>query len=182
MAEQLDNSINSLVAEQVEVQMHRLHQDILENWGEIWPTLNHRLPFLTLALKNLEERKADFKNDSHEVWAQLIRWMQDIRKWDNKPTKCRINNRTSIVSTISTNIRENRRNRKGIQELDGDSARFCKKCLDIPRRGNTKSSQNSLDISKSRKPLFRFYTKRGDHKYQRGRRILSRRAQSWGTI
>ena len=86
MAEQLDNSINSLVAEQVNVQIHRLHQDTQDNLEEICPTLNHRLPFLILALKNLEERKAEFKNDSHEVWTQLIRLMQDIRKWDNKPT------------------------------------------------------------------------------------------------
>ena len=87
MAEQLDNSINSLVVGQVDVQIHRLSEDTQENLEEMCTTLSHRLSFLNQALKTLEERKADFQKDSKEVWAQLIRLMQDIRKWDNKPTQ-----------------------------------------------------------------------------------------------
>ena len=87
MAEQLYNSINSLVVGQVDVQIHRLSEDTQENLEEMCTTLSHRLSFLNLALKTLEERKADFQKDSQEVWAQLIRLIQDIRKWDNKPTQ-----------------------------------------------------------------------------------------------
>ena len=80
MAEQLDNSIQSLVAEQVDVQIHRLYQDTTDKWKEFFPTLSHQLPFLTLALKNLEKRKADFSKNSQEVWEQLIQLMRDIRQ------------------------------------------------------------------------------------------------------
>ena len=72
MAEQLDNSINSLVAGQVDVQIHRLPEDTQENLEKMCTTLSHQLSFLNLALKTLEERKADFQKDSQEVWAQLF--------------------------------------------------------------------------------------------------------------
>ena len=101
MAEQLDNSINSLVAGQVDVQIHRLPKDTQKNLKEMCKTLIHRLSFLNLALKTLGERKADFKKNSQEVWAQLIRLMQDIRKWDNKPTQIDLSVATKLVELIT---------------------------------------------------------------------------------
>ena len=97
MAERLDNSVQNLVAEQVDLRIHRLYQDTRDNWKEICPTLSHRLPFLTLALKNLEERKADFQKDSLEVWEQLIQLMQDICQWENKPNVIDLSVVTKVV-------------------------------------------------------------------------------------
>ena len=101
MAEQLDNSIQSLVAEQVDVQIHRLYQDTTDKWKEFFPTLSHQLPFLTLALKNLEKRKADFSKNSQEVWEQLIQLMRDIRQWDNKPSLIDLSVATKVVELIT---------------------------------------------------------------------------------
>jgi hypothetical protein len=97
MAERLNNSVQNLVAEQVDVRIHRLYQDTRDNWKEICPTLSHQLPFLTLALKNLEERKADFQKDSLEVWEQLIQLMQDICQWENKPNVIDLSVVTKVV-------------------------------------------------------------------------------------
>ena len=101
MAEQLDNSINSLVVGQVDVQIHRLYQDTTDNWKKVFPTLSHQLPFLTLALKNLEKRKADFSKNSQEVWEQLIQLMRDIRQWDNKPSLIDLSVATKVVELIT---------------------------------------------------------------------------------
>ena len=64
-------------------------------------TLSHKLPFLTLALKNLEKRKADFSKNSQEVWEQLIRLMRDIRQWDNKPSLIDLSVATKVVELIT---------------------------------------------------------------------------------
>jgi hypothetical protein len=111
MAEQLNNSILSLVAEQVDVQIHRLYQDTRDNWKEVCPTLSHQLPFLTLALKNLEKRKADFQKNSQEVWEQLIQLMRDIRQWDNKPSLIDLSVATKVVELITKQCRFDSLNR-----------------------------------------------------------------------
>ena len=101
MAEQLDNSINSLVAGQVDVQIHRLPKDTQKNLKEMCKTLIHRLSFLNLALKTLGERKADFQKNSQEVWEQLIQLMRDIRQWDNKPSLIDLSVATKVVELIT---------------------------------------------------------------------------------
>ena len=112
MAEQLDNSIQSLVAEQVDVQIHRLYQDTRDNWQEVCPTLSHQLTFLTLALKKESQK------DSLEVWEQLIQLMQDICQWENKPNVIDLSVVTKVVE-LTTKLVSFRRS----QPILGDTTR-----------------------------------------------------------
>jgi hypothetical protein len=192
MVEQLNNSIQSLVVEQVDVQIHRLYQDTRDNWKEVCPTLSHQLPFLTLALKNLEKRKADFqKKQSRSVGAiNSVNAGYSSVGQQTKPNRFissdkggRIDNQTSVVSTVSTDIRGHNQARTRYQGFDKDNTQLREESLDVSHRGNPKSSRNSSESTKKgRKLISRFYPKRRHNKYRRGRGILSSGSRSWNAI
>ena len=102
MAEQLDNSIQSLVAEQVDVQIHRLYQDTRDNWKEVCPTLSHQFLFLTLALKNLDKRKADLKKKKQSRSVGAINSVNaEYSSVGNKPSLIDLSISTKVVELIT---------------------------------------------------------------------------------
>ncbi len=68
------------------------------------------------------------------------------------------------------------------QGLDKDSTQLCEESLDLPHRGNPKSSRNSSEsTNRGTKLVSRFYPKQ-NNKYRRGRGLLSYGSWSWRAI
>ena len=95
----------------------------------------------------------------------------------------RVNNQISLFPSVSTNIRRHNQAGEGIQNLDNDSTQLCEKSLDVSHRRNPLSSTtSSISTKRNRKFLSRYYPKRRNIKYRRGRGILSSGARSWRAI
>lgn len=84
MADHFEIQSNRLIVEQIEIRIRRTVEGAVLGPDAVYPKVVHLLPSLTLALKNLEERKTDFQKNSQVVWTQLLRLFQNIQELDTE--------------------------------------------------------------------------------------------------
>jgi hypothetical protein len=74
-----------------------------------------QLPFLVLALKNVRERKRDFRSGNQLVWEQLIRLLQDLQTWETSQTPIDLTELTALTRVL-VGLKEKRNLQKKLLE------------------------------------------------------------------
>jgi hypothetical protein len=95
--------------------IHQIYQNVVVDKTAQFPILTSQLPFLVLALKNVRERKRDFRSGNQLVWEQLIRLLQDLQTWETNQTPIDLTELTALTRVL-VGLKERRNLQKKLLE------------------------------------------------------------------